>query len=99
MSTDLMGNGKDPYTGWGFVEIEAGAKVDHKEESDEPVRRVLKLIPKPRMSGNDVVELQTLLKQRGYALDVDGIFGTGTDAAVKAFQHDKGLTVDGIVGA
>jgi peptidoglycan hydrolase-like protein with peptidoglycan-binding domain len=29
---------------------------------------------------------------------VDGIFGPSTEAAVKNFQHDKGLTVDGIVG-
>ena len=29
---------------------------------------------------------------------VDGIFGTGTQAAVKAFQEQYGLTVDGVVG-
>lgn len=99
MSTDLMDNGKDPYTGWGFVEIETAAKIDREEEPTVPARRVLKLIPKPRMSGNDVIEAQTLLGKHGHAIDVDGIFGTGTDAAVKAFQAAAGLTVDGIVGA
>ena len=29
---------------------------------------------------------------------VDGIFGQKSDAAVKAFQTDQALTVDGIVG-
>jgi len=30
---------------------------------------------------------------------VDGIFGSGTETAVRAFQQENGLTVDGIVGA
>ena len=33
-----------------------------------------------------------------YTAALDGVFGTVTDAAVKAFQTDRGLVVDGIVG-
>jgi peptidoglycan hydrolase-like protein with peptidoglycan-binding domain len=45
-----------------------------------------------------VQTLQYLLRARGHNLAVDGIFGPGTDAAVRAFQQQKGLAVDGIVG-
>lgn len=48
--------------------------------------------------GDDVKELQTLLKNNGYNLDVDGSFGPKTQAAVKAYQKANGLDVDGIVG-
>lgn len=42
--------------------------------------------------------LQHLLRARGHSVTVDGDFGPRTDAAVRAFQDDKGLAVDGIVG-
>jgi len=45
-----------------------------------------------------VQTLQYLLRARGRNLAVDGIFGVGTDAAVRAFQQQKALTADGIVG-
>ena len=45
-----------------------------------------------------VEELQEMLDKRGYTLKVDGIFGSKTLEAVKAFQADNGLNVDGVVG-
>jgi peptidoglycan hydrolase-like protein with peptidoglycan-binding domain len=45
-----------------------------------------------------VQTLQYLLRARGHNLTVDGIFGPGTDAAVRAFQQQNGLAIDGIVG-
>ena len=45
-----------------------------------------------------VQTLQYLLRARGHNVAVDGIFGPATDAAVRAFQQQKGLAVDGIVG-
>lgn len=42
--------------------------------------------------------LQQLLRARGHAVAVDGIFGPQTEAAVKAFQGSRGLAADGIVG-
>lgn len=52
--------------------------------------------------GADVANLQRLLMQAGYALPkygADGDFGNECLTAVKAFQRDNKLTVDGIVGA
>lgn len=48
---------------------------------------------------DDVAYLQGLLNDAGYdAGATDGIFGARTDGAVRSFQSDEGLTVDGIVG-
>lgn len=49
--------------------------------------------------GTDVKALQYLLRYHSYSPgSIDGVFGGGTDSAVRAFQSAKGLTVDGIVG-
>lgn len=42
--------------------------------------------------------LQLLLRARNHPVAVDGIFGTQTESAVKAFQQSQGITADGIVG-
>jgi peptidoglycan hydrolase-like protein with peptidoglycan-binding domain len=47
--------------------------------------------------GHPIRTLQFLLRARGQSLAVDGIFGSVTEAAVKAFQTAKGLTPDGVV--
>lgn len=49
-------------------------------------------------SGLAVKLLQTLLTVAGHVLAPDGDFGPATLEAVKAFQSEKGLTIDGIVG-
>lgn len=53
------------------------------------------------MAGADVMELQSRLMELGYALPkygADGDFGSETETAVKAFQKDRRLDPDGIVG-
>ncbi|WP_205752597.1 peptidoglycan-binding protein [Cryptosporangium phraense] len=45
-----------------------------------------------------VTELQSLLNHHGASLAVDGDFGGLTDSAVRRFQADAGLSVDGRVG-
>lgn len=52
-------------------------------------------------AGDDVKNVQEALKQLGYDLSKygsDGLIGSETTAAIKAFQEAKGLSIDGIVG-
>ena len=52
-----------------------------------------------RDKGENVTALQTALAQLGYyEKDIDGVFGTGTLKAVKAFQKDQYMKVDGLAG-
>jgi len=49
--------------------------------------------------GEDVKQLQTRLRSHGFpTLAVDGDFGPATEAAVRHFQSERKLVVDGIVG-
>ncbi len=47
----------------------------------------------PNTKGPSVIYLQQKL-----GIGADGVFGSGTDKAVRAFQQQHGLKVDGIVG-
>ena len=50
-------------------------------------------------SGEVVSQIQTKLKRWGYYNGaVDGIYGSGTEKAVRLFQQKNGLTVDGKAG-
>lgn len=52
-------------------------------------------------SGSNVKTMQTMLIKCGYSCGsagADGDFGSGTLAALKAFQKENGLTVDGLYG-
>jgi peptidoglycan hydrolase-like protein with peptidoglycan-binding domain len=49
-------------------------------------------------TGANVTSLQYLLTSRGYTTTADGDFGSGTQAAVSAFQSDHGLGADGVAG-
>jgi hypothetical protein len=49
-------------------------------------------------SGLSVRILQRLLLANGYPIRVDGEFGAFTEIAVRAFQSNRNLTIDGVVG-
>ena len=54
----------------------------------------------PTFRGDDVREIQRYLNRLGFnAGREDGIFGQDTDRALRAFQHNTGLPVDGIAGS
>ncbi len=49
--------------------------------------------------GNEVRQIQKKLKELGYYKgSVDGIYGTGTQKAVRNFQKNCGITADGVAG-
>ncbi|MDR1262424.1 MAG: peptidoglycan-binding protein [Oscillospiraceae bacterium] len=50
-------------------------------------------------TGQYIYNLQHYLNRYGYGLTCDGIFGSGTENAVKGYQNSYGLTADGQVGA
>lgn len=84
-----------------FLKLEA--KPQPKPEPAPVSRYTLSLRPLAKGdTGEDVKALQNLLNAAGSKYNIgtaDGIFGAKTDAAVRAYQRDKKLTVDGIAGA
>ena len=49
--------------------------------------------------GADVERLQQDLSALGYEVEINSNFDTNTEAAVKQFQQQHKLKVDGVVGA
>src|SRR5579885_94890 len=82
-----------------------GITIDEAALSGAPVRASARIVEErllslrsPMLKGPDVEEVQNALKAKGYSLAADGVFGSGTSAAVIDFQRKSGLAADGIVG-
>lgn len=73
--------------------------VDDGDEDDEDT------LPPPRPTitqgskGEDVRELQRMLRSLGYTLEIDGKFGPLTAQCVKSFQGTVGMSRTGVVDA
>ena len=52
----------------------------------------------PPMKGIKVARVQRLLRQEGFPIRIDGVYGRDTEAAVRGFQRSHRLAVDGSVG-
>ena len=84
------------WTHWAIPACIDGTYTPPKEDK-KPVNKTIRKGNK----GELVKKCQQLLVKHGYSLGicgVDGDFGTATEKAVKEFQKDNGLKVDGIVG-
>lgn len=92
-ATDCPG---DPLYAW----VKAGAirpgTVPPPSDLPPWPGRVLKY--PPVMSGGDVTEWQARMRERGWDLEVDGLYGLASRLVCLEFQRRKGLRVDGAVG-
>lgn len=87
-ASNIVGYGRPNYDG-------AGSIVTTEPSTGGSTHSVLR----KGSTGSEVEELQRKLTSLGYTLgSVDGDFGEKTLAAVKAFQKDYSLDVDGVVG-
>ncbi len=79
----------------------ASKSVSSKRIARTPSRaraaRVL-AVQRPPMTGKDVKAVQRGLKRIGVPVDLDGVYGVDTRAAVRWFQRKHDLRVDGVVG-
>lgn len=86
------------------IDVNPNSPEDN-EDSNTGDNEEIDVFNRPMVSyghiSNYVSEIQNLLISKGYSCGssgADGIFGTGTYYAVKAFQKDNNLEVDGVVG-
>lgn len=94
------------YTGYVMKQyVKVSGKVEEqtsvKEETKQPVADLgdAPATSRPGDTGSHVKKLQQALQNKGYYKGrIDGIYGSGTTAAVKAFQKKHSLSRDGIAG-
>jgi len=88
------------WTHWAVPAMVYG-EVNPPTPTPEPIPDTDKPTLRKGSKGEYVKELQKGLQKLGYDLGscgVDGDFGRATKAAVRAFQADRGLKIDGICG-
>lgn len=78
---------------WQYWGVLAAVDMDAAAEN-LPVRTYLRRGSR----GSEVKALQRALRDEGYELEIDGIFGYITENCVKTYQSRCGLERDGIVG-
>lgn len=100
-----ISGGVDMDVWYESVEHIPSSSLTYKNPYPEPGRLLYKKTP--MMRGNDVKWVQAHLvdhkclpsfNAKGKN-NIDGVFGTNTDTAVRKFQKTSGITVDGKVGA
>lgn len=89
--------------GWflGLFSKKEASQLPIEVVPEEPKQQTVEQpLIKKGAKGKAVADLQGRLKELGYDVGVvDGDFGTATDAVVRKFQAEHGLTVDGWVGS
>ena len=89
--------GKTTDKGWTHYAIPKG--LYDAEENNHAGKVIPMTVLKLGSTGSAVQALQEMLNKLGYDCGTaDGLFGVKTELAVRRFQADKGLTVDGKAG-
>src|SRR6185503_4919074 len=87
-----------PGTPLAAAQVTGSGDLSAAVASESPASRAIEIreggLPLRAGSQGDLV----VQVQRALHVDVDGIFGVQTDAAVRSWQQSRGLDVDGIVG-
>ena len=86
--------------GYGVPKYDAESATEEAPKAESSVTVKLSVLRKGA-KGEQVKALQRMLYAMGYDLGtalIDGSFGSKTDAAVRAYQKNKKLEVDGVVG-
>ena len=101
VKTNVAGRGWQYWYKLPFIRY--GDSIQNPVESVEPVetaaRDLFYAAGAAMLRGEDVRALQVDLNRLGYACgEADGIFDPKTNTAVRAFQREHGLEVDGVVG-
>ena len=87
-----------------FNGVKGLAELNAEGLTEEDVSREFSVVLRPGDSGSEVRQIQYYLSVLAYFDDqlplpeFDGTFGPATEATVRAFQRQQGLTEDGIVG-
>ncbi|MEG4515535.1 MULTISPECIES: peptidoglycan-binding domain-containing protein [unclassified Microcoleus] len=88
-------------TGTSRANSAAGSAACYTDDCHRPAVRHHKRILKCGSKGEDVKRLQKLLNARDFSrhpIVIDGVFGPTTEDAVKRFQRQAHIPVDGVVG-
>ncbi|WP_067470031.1 peptidoglycan-binding protein [Actinomadura macra] len=84
--------------GYGRPAYDAAPVGSHPTPAAAPRWPGRYLTQPPTMLGDDVRTWQARMRARGWHLDVDGRYGPGSETVCRAFQAEKRLGVDGVVG-
>lgn len=94
-------SGANPHTSHAHVSIHGRAREDSAPWWDAPpppVHPPFRGSLRRGVTGDHVRQWQAQMRARGWTIGVDGIYGVQSERVCRAFQAEKGLRVDGIVG-
>jgi peptidoglycan hydrolase-like protein with peptidoglycan-binding domain len=89
----IAGYGRPDYSGSG--KPSTGGSGGSSKAPKWPGRYITQ---PPMMSGSDVRTWQDRMRDRGWRIAVDGVYGPDSERICRQFQKEKHLEVDGVIG-